>query len=200
MLASLRTHQVKELGRGCFGSVWLARWRGVEVALKELHTVTDTQQQEVRVGHSCDAHASMRALCMCALCMHAVSCMLMRTLLLPHALGVPMPRRELALPGRRAGQDASCAVWLRSTFGICVDGTHLVSWHLMQVFYEAERLAALRHPCILSFYGACSLRCCMSSAAPSWALPSYPGVLFVHAQPHNMATSPFPPCPPMQAS
>ncbi|KAF8068393.1 Wdr35 [Scenedesmus sp. PABB004] len=28
--------QVKELGRGCFGSVWLAKWRGVEVALKEL--------------------------------------------------------------------------------------------------------------------------------------------------------------------
>jgi hypothetical protein len=27
--------QVKELGRGCFGSVWLAKWRGVEVALKE---------------------------------------------------------------------------------------------------------------------------------------------------------------------
>jgi hypothetical protein len=32
--------QVKELGRGCFGSVWLAKWRGVEVALKEmLHQV-----------------------------------------------------------------------------------------------------------------------------------------------------------------
>jgi predicted Ser/Thr protein kinase len=28
--------QVKELGRGCFGSVWLSKWRGVEVALKEL--------------------------------------------------------------------------------------------------------------------------------------------------------------------
>jgi hypothetical protein len=32
--------QVKELGRGCFGSVWLAKWRGVEIALKEmLHQV-----------------------------------------------------------------------------------------------------------------------------------------------------------------
>ena len=27
--------QVHELGRGQFGRVWLARWRGVEVAVKE---------------------------------------------------------------------------------------------------------------------------------------------------------------------
>ncbi|KAI8469821.1 MAG: kinase-like domain-containing protein [Monoraphidium minutum] len=40
--------KVKELGRGCFGSVWLARWRGVEVALKEmLHQGHDTNPAEV---------------------------------------------------------------------------------------------------------------------------------------------------------
>lgn len=46
--------QVKELGRGCFGSVWLAKWRGVEVALKELLNPgsTDTNAVEVR-QHCC---------------------------------------------------------------------------------------------------------------------------------------------------
>lgn len=29
--------QVHELGRGQFGRVWLAHWKGVEVAVKELH-------------------------------------------------------------------------------------------------------------------------------------------------------------------
>ncbi len=29
--------QVRELGRGQFGSVWLARWRSCAVAVKELH-------------------------------------------------------------------------------------------------------------------------------------------------------------------
>lgn len=28
--------QERELGRGCHGKVWLAKWRGVDVALKEL--------------------------------------------------------------------------------------------------------------------------------------------------------------------
>ena len=35
--------QVKELGRGQFGSVWLARWLGVEVAVKELRDVSDSR-------------------------------------------------------------------------------------------------------------------------------------------------------------
>ncbi|KAG2487029.1 hypothetical protein HYH03_014275 [Edaphochlamys debaryana] len=41
--------KVRELGRGCFGSVWLARWRGVEVAMKELlnQGATDTPPSEV---------------------------------------------------------------------------------------------------------------------------------------------------------
>ena len=34
---------IKELGRGSFGSVWLGKWRGIDVAVKELHTCnTDT--------------------------------------------------------------------------------------------------------------------------------------------------------------
>ena len=28
--------QIRELGRGQFGSVWMAKWLGVEVAIKEL--------------------------------------------------------------------------------------------------------------------------------------------------------------------
>lgn len=42
--------QVKELGRGCFGSVWLAKWRGVEVALKELLNPGGTDTAAVEVG------------------------------------------------------------------------------------------------------------------------------------------------------
>ncbi|KAK9804337.1 hypothetical protein WJX72_008076 [[Myrmecia] bisecta] len=34
--------KVKELGRGQFGSVWLCRWLGVEVAVKELHTTSNS--------------------------------------------------------------------------------------------------------------------------------------------------------------
>jgi hypothetical protein len=53
LLAAERTPgpQVKELGRGCFGSVWLAKWRGVEVAIKEmLQSGHDTSPEEVRGG------------------------------------------------------------------------------------------------------------------------------------------------------
>jgi hypothetical protein len=45
--------QVKELGRGCFGSVWLAKWRGVEVAIKEmLQSGADASPEEVRAGRA----------------------------------------------------------------------------------------------------------------------------------------------------
>jgi hypothetical protein len=53
--------QVKELGRGCFGSVWLAKWRGVEVALKEmLHQAsyrrgaTTRQRQQTPCSLACE--------------------------------------------------------------------------------------------------------------------------------------------------
>ena len=35
--------QVHELGRGQFGRVYLARWRGVEVAVKQLHRGNSAQ-------------------------------------------------------------------------------------------------------------------------------------------------------------
>ena len=35
--------QLHELGRGQFGRVWLAHWKGVEVAVKELHRSGDAR-------------------------------------------------------------------------------------------------------------------------------------------------------------
>jgi hypothetical protein len=49
MPSLLHLLQVKELGRGCFGSVWLQKWRGVDVAVKEmLQSGNDTSPAEVR--------------------------------------------------------------------------------------------------------------------------------------------------------
>lgn len=60
-------YQVRQLGRGQFGSVWLARWRGVDVALKEHHGTTDSQQNEVRVTRQlCCASCVLRAVPWCA--------------------------------------------------------------------------------------------------------------------------------------
>ncbi|GBF93918.1 hypothetical protein Rsub_06167 [Raphidocelis subcapitata] len=73
--------KVKELGRGCFGSVWLAKWRGVEVALKEM--------------------------------LHQASC------------------AAAGAEGKPGGHDTNPA----------------------EVFSEAEKLASLRHPCVMGFYG-----------------------------------------------
>eukprot|EP00877_Chromochloris_zofingiensis_P012267 jgi/Chrzof1/7294/Cz02g18050.t1 len=54
--------KVKELGRGCFGSVWLAKWRGVEVALKELlNNGHDTNP--VEVFNEAEKLASLRHPC-----------------------------------------------------------------------------------------------------------------------------------------
>ena len=44
--------QVQELGRGQFGSVWLARWRGVEVALKELHGANSPRSRAEMVAEA----------------------------------------------------------------------------------------------------------------------------------------------------
>ena len=52
-----RGWQVKELGRGQFGSVWLARWLGVDVAVKELHSMSDAKSnaEMIKVG-TLDCH------------------------------------------------------------------------------------------------------------------------------------------------
>lgn len=52
--------QVKELGRGCFGSVWLAKWRGVEVALKEVLNPQATDTAAVDVFNEAEKLASLR--------------------------------------------------------------------------------------------------------------------------------------------
>jgi serine/threonine protein kinase len=52
--------QVKELGRGCFGSVWLAKWRGVEVALKELLNSGGGDTNPVEVFQEAEKLASLR--------------------------------------------------------------------------------------------------------------------------------------------
>ena len=41
--ACLPAPKVHELGRGQFGRVWLAHWKGVEVAIKELHRGGDAR-------------------------------------------------------------------------------------------------------------------------------------------------------------
>ena len=53
------SEQVKELGRGQFGSVWLARWLGVDVAVKELHSMSDAKSnaEMVKVRTWCRAHS-----------------------------------------------------------------------------------------------------------------------------------------------
>jgi serine/threonine protein kinase len=55
--------QVKELGRGCFGSVWLAKWRGVEVALKELLNSGGGDTNPVEVFQEAEKLASLRHPC-----------------------------------------------------------------------------------------------------------------------------------------
>lgn len=62
LIACIVVFQVKELGRGCFGSVWLAKWRGVEVALKELlNNGHDTNP--VEVFNEAEKLASLRHPC-----------------------------------------------------------------------------------------------------------------------------------------
>lgn len=58
--------QVAELGRGQFGSVWLARWHGVEVALKELHGANSPRSREEMLGEACTL-ASLRHPCVIAI-------------------------------------------------------------------------------------------------------------------------------------
>ncbi|DBA94196.1 hypothetical protein WJX77_007431 [Trebouxia sp. C0004] len=44
--------KIKELGRGQFGSVWLCRWLGVEVAVKELHATNSVQSNAEMFGEA----------------------------------------------------------------------------------------------------------------------------------------------------
>ncbi|GLI71474.1 hypothetical protein VaNZ11_016612 [Volvox africanus] len=58
--------KVRELGRGCFGSVWLAKWRGVEVALKELLNQTSLDGPPNEVFYEAERLASLRHPCVIA--------------------------------------------------------------------------------------------------------------------------------------
>jgi hypothetical protein len=58
--------KVKELGRGQFGSVWLGRWLGIPVAMKELHC-SDGRSRQVRLlphihSRSCDSKFANRTI------------------------------------------------------------------------------------------------------------------------------------------
>lgn len=58
--------QVKELGRGCFGSVWLSKWRGVEVALKEVLNPSATDTAAMDVFAEAEKLASLQHPCVMA--------------------------------------------------------------------------------------------------------------------------------------
>ena len=57
---------MRELGRGCFGSVWLARWRGVEVALKELLNASPTDAAAAEAFSEAERLAGLRHPCVMA--------------------------------------------------------------------------------------------------------------------------------------
>lgn len=56
----------KELGRGCFGSVYYALWKGVDVALKEFHHNAATDGPKVDIFAECESLASLRHPCIIA--------------------------------------------------------------------------------------------------------------------------------------
>jgi serine/threonine protein kinase len=56
--------KVKELGRGQFGSVWLGRWLGIQVAMKELHSSDGRSRQDL-MGEA-EMLASLRHPCVVA--------------------------------------------------------------------------------------------------------------------------------------
>lgn len=58
-------YQVQELGRGQFGSVWLARWHGVTVAVKELHAAANARSSREMIGEA-QTLASLRHPCVIA--------------------------------------------------------------------------------------------------------------------------------------
>ncbi|GIL68399.1 hypothetical protein Vafri_21652 [Volvox africanus] len=58
--------KIRELGRGCFGSVWLAKWRGVEVALKELLNQASLDGPPNEVFYEAERLASLRHPCVIA--------------------------------------------------------------------------------------------------------------------------------------
>lgn len=58
--------QIRELGRGCFGSVWLSKWRGVEVALKEVLNPSATDTAAVDVFNEAEKLASLQHPCVMA--------------------------------------------------------------------------------------------------------------------------------------
>lgn len=56
---------MQELGRGQFGSVWLAKWLGVDVAIKELHSANTPRSRREMIGEA-QTLASLRHPCVIA--------------------------------------------------------------------------------------------------------------------------------------
>lgn len=150
--------QVRELGRGCFGSVWLARWRGVEVALKELldQGATDCAPAEVGRGRVCISS-----------CMWCANGMCDRVVVLKGgACEAGTEHFPFGCRQRPSVTDTRFSAKLQDEAGRHMTRHHhyrITPVKPCQVFSEAERLASLRHPCVIAFYGIVAVPGCYAT-------------------------------------
>ena len=158
--------QVKELGRGQFGSVWLARWLGVDVAVKELHSMSDAKSNaemrkvgatevplppcwlptttNVRESQPCAKRGGrLRPACVAAgpRCLHMEQDDHRDWAKTGHA------QQRCSSPG--PGLPSNC-----SAYGVHGSNTAAIAWLKRGGCpQEAGTLMDLSHPCVIAFYG-----------------------------------------------